>query len=199
METTPLSQIRDMKKVISVVFLRAPFFREMFNLRAQGMDDKDNVERLSAMGFRTKEYRKWDKTDRENPRIIGKRGGKPLTVKQLQRYMRQTEYAGVICEKWTHCQPVRPQHFDGLVPVDVFNAANRGKVFIKENPDRSVQILTDYIPFGRIKRLRNNPQFPYKFILCPICRNASWQQFARQARHKVWGVPLRRYAGGAVA
>ncbi len=114
---------------------RAPFFIKMVELRAAGVEDKEIVEQLNAEGFKTKQYRHWDKSDPENYRIIGKRGGKPLTIKQLQRYVLQTEYAGINYEKWTKLQPVRMQQFDGIVSVDVFNRANRGSIFIKENDD----------------------------------------------------------------
>lgn len=150
---------------------RSHFFVEMMELRARGMDDKDIVERINAMGFRTQTYRHWDRTDKEHPVVIGKHGGKLLTVKQLQRFVQCTEYAGVTCEKWTHYKPVRMQEFRGIVSIETFNLANRGKVYIKENPDGSLEILRDYEKYlnEKPKRLKNNPDYRYKFFPCPIC------------------------------
>jgi DNA invertase Pin-like site-specific DNA recombinase len=108
---------------------RAPFFQKMFDLRATGMADEQIVAHINALGFKSRMNRRWDYSDKESPAIIGQIGGVPLTVKQLQRYLIKTEYAGVICEKWTHQRPIKAQ-YDGIVSVDTFNQANRGKVYI---------------------------------------------------------------------
>ena len=143
------------------------FFVEMFELRARGLDDKEIVERINAMGFRTKErYRREKKTNN----IIGKTGGCPLTVKRLQRFVPRTIYAAIKCTKWTNYQPIWAK-YEGLVSIETFNLANRGKVFIQELTDNSVKIIYNYKNFNKItvKRLKNNPDFPYKFFLCDIC------------------------------
>lgn len=150
---------------------RAPFWIQIFEMRAAGVDDKEIVAQINAMGFRTQQNRHWDRTNKEHPKIIGVRGGKLLTVKQLQRRIMQTEYAGVVCEKWTKHQPVRLKEFLGLVSVDTFNRANRGKVFIKENDGGGVEVLYNYTPWGKVKRLRDNPRFPWKVVACPFCRS----------------------------
>ncbi len=148
---------------------RAPFFQKMFELLAEGVGYIEVVNRLNALGFKTQIYNRWDRSDKEHPKLIGKTGGNPLTVKQLQRYIQQTEYAGVNYEKWTKHQPVRTKLFDGIVPIDIFNKANRGKIYIKENSDLTVEVLHDYSPWGKIKRMRDNPLYPWKCILCPFC------------------------------
>lgn len=145
---------------------RAKFYVTMFELRAQGLSDPEIVERANAMGYRTPIYDKWDK---RHEKIIGQRGGNLLTVKQLQRYIQNTIYAGVHYEKWTHYQPIRAK-YNGLVSIDLFNKANRGKVSIKENPDRSLGMVRGKAKTGQIRN-RNNPLFPFKFIRCPLCLN----------------------------
>lgn len=65
--------------------------------------------------------------------------------------------------------------FDGIIDVETFNRANRGKVFIVKNKDDSFQVEYN-IKIGSIgngdKRLRNNPKYPFKGILrCPHCGN----------------------------
>src|SRR3989338_7255913 len=160
---------------------RAQFFKKMFELRAEGKDDDKIVKHLNAGGFRTKIYRNWDRSDKENPRIAGKKGGIPLTIKQLQRYIQQTEYAGAICEKWTKYQPVRTQQFEGLVSIETFNRANRGKVYIKENSDGSLQLRYNYSQYGKVvnRRLKNNPDFAFKFIPCSTCHKQILGSYSR--------------------
>lgn len=156
------------KKVIEIPDPdRAPFFTKAFNLRAQStLTDKEIVEQINAMGYRSKKRKRWDK---KKKKVIGYRQGVPLSVKQLQKLIQHPRYCGVSYGKWTHYQPIRAQ-YPGLVSIDTFNQANRGKIFIKEHNDGSLEICHDYSPWGKIKRLRNNPLYPFKFILCPFCR-----------------------------
>ena len=150
---------------------RVDFFIKMFELLANGVDYPEVAKLLNAMGFRTQVYKKWDRHDKEHPKIVGKQGGNILTIKQLQRYVQQTEYAGVSCEKWTKHRPVKMQQFDGIVSIDTFNKANKGKVFIRINEDKTIQVLYNYSPWGRTKRLKDNPKYPWKCILCPFCNS----------------------------
>jgi hypothetical protein len=177
---------------------RVRFFKAMFDLRAEGLDDVEIVARINAMGFLTQEFRHWDRTDRENPVVVGKRGGKPLTVKQFQRFIQCTEYAGVTCEKWTHNKPVKMAHFNGIVSISRWNDANRGKKYIKENQDGTLEVIYDYQKFvlGKPKRLRNNPDYRYKFFPCHICGNPMIGSAPRSKS----GKPSPRYhCGGVVA
>lgn len=147
---------------------RAHFFKAMFELRIQSLNDKDIVTRINSMGFKTKVRNMWDKKKSE---VIGISGGKPLTVKQFQRYIQRPIYAGIKNEKWTSNKPIRAQ-YDGLVTIEKFNLANKGKIFIKECEDGAVQLLYNYTKFEKvtIKRFRDNPDYPYKFILCTFCK-----------------------------
>ena len=122
------------------------------------------------MGFRTRKYRVWDRSDKEHPRIVGVSGNQPLTVKQLQRYVKQTEYAGIIYEKWTNGKAIKAR-WDGIVSVDMFNKANRGQRFIKINADgNNIEIIHNYSSWSKMQRKRDNPKYPWKCILCPVCR-----------------------------
>ncbi len=174
------------KKVIRVSGTRAHYFQKMFEWRADGVDDQEIVDRLNAMGFRTQETHHWDRSDQEHPRVVGKRGGNPVTVKQLQRYIQQTEYAGVIYEKWTKNNPVRAQ-YEGLVSVDLYNRANKGKKYIKENDDGTIEILFDYSPWSKMKRLRDNPDYPWKCVVCPFCRLEMLGSSSRGKSGKTYG------------
>ena len=143
---------------------RAHFYQAMFKLRAAGtLTDQEIVARVNAMGFLTKRKKRWN---RDKSRIIGYTGEKPLQVKQFQKVIQKPIYAGVICEKWTNYQPIKAS-YKGLVSIDLFNKANRGKVFIHKKADGSLEILND---FQQKTRKRNNPNFPYKNVIrCHLC------------------------------
>jgi DNA invertase Pin-like site-specific DNA recombinase/chaperonin cofactor prefoldin len=192
------------KKVIQVPDPeRARFYIEMFNLRAAGTHtDKEIVKRVNAMGYRTKIKNRWDKAH-EN--VIGSTGGVTLTVKHLQEIITRPIYCGVVCEKWTRHQPIKAR-YDGLVSIDTFNRANRGKVFIK-GESSALQIFYDHYPERRTTvKSRNNPLFPYKnIVLCPVCRKPfsgscpkgrSGQTFPVyhcSRKHKYFGVPKEQF------
>ena len=147
---------------------RAKYFVEMFNLRASGKyTDIEIVDKLNAMGYRTLICNRWDST---HTKIIGKIGGNKLTSKQLQRFVQTTNYCGISCRKWTHHKPIKAKS-DGIVSIEKFNAANNGKVFIKEVGADTYEILFDYHPNKIVqKRSKDNPMFPYKsLVLCSHC------------------------------
>ncbi len=117
---------------------RAKYIRLMFQMRASGKyTDKQICERLNAMGYRSRTQNKWD---RKHARVIGKSGGRPLTPRQLQRFIRRPIFAGVICEKWSGNAPV-PAKFNGLVDLNTFNSANEGELFIKRMLDGSLEFV----------------------------------------------------------
>ncbi len=147
---------------------RAKFFIAMFELRAAGeLTDIEIVERINAMGFRTKVCHRWDPS---HQRIIGQRGGNLLSVKRFQEIIQRPIYCGVVWEKWTNWRPVKAA-YDGLVSIETWNAANRGKRFIERTED-GIQLLHD-MSTKRLNRFydRDNPLYPFKgVILCPSCR-----------------------------
>ncbi len=153
-------QVRDPKK--------AHFFEKMFQMRASGQyTDMEIVNEINAMGFKTRVQKKWNKNHTE---VIGKQGEEILTVKRLQRYIQRPIYCGIVCRKWTNYQPVKAQ-FEGLVSVDIFNKANRGKVYIKEIPSGEFQILYNQ-KLEKEKRVvrKYNLDYPYKnVVLCDEC------------------------------
>jgi hypothetical protein len=182
---------------------RAHFYRDMFAMRATGaLTDKEIVERLNAQGFKTRVHNRWD---RAHEKIIGRTGGTPLTVKRLQETICRPIYCGVICEKWTHGKPIKAQ-YEGLVSIDTFNQANRGKAFIKQN-DSGLEILYDYHPEKMTaRRTRDNPLFPYKnLVLCPQCRKPFTGSCPRSRngkphptyhcsrKHPYFGVPKEKF------
>jgi DNA invertase Pin-like site-specific DNA recombinase len=182
---------------------RASYYVDMFTLRAAGaLSDKEIVERLNARGFRTRTHNRWD---RAHEKIIGRTGGVPLTVKRLQETICRPIYCGVMCEKWTHWKPIKAQ-YEGLVSIEMFNQANRGKVFIKENPS-GLEILYNYHPEKmNARRTRHNPLFPYKnLVLCPRCQKPFSGSCPRSRngkphptyhcsrKHKYLGIPKTKF------
>lgn len=178
----------------------------MFELRAENnFDDHEICRELNAMGFRTPTKNRWDA---ERKRIIGKTGGRKLTPKMLQSFIRKTAYCGVICEKWTHYQAVRTP-YEGLVSIDLFNQANRGKVFIQQYDDGSLEVLYDQKPQRIIKhRSKHNAAYPFRhLILCPYCRgifkgSASkgksgkhYMHYHCSRGHKYYGVAKQEFEG----
>ncbi len=147
---------------------RAKYWIKAFEMRASGQySDQQIADEINAMGYKSIERIKWNKVQ-DKP--IGKRGGLPFSVKQLQAAIQRPTYCGIIVHKMAKLRPIKAQ-YSGLVSIDTFNKANRGKIYIKEVADNDYQIFYDYQPHKiRLKRSKNNPLFPYKFILCPICK-----------------------------
>ncbi|MCA9360067.1 recombinase family protein, partial [Candidatus Kaiserbacteria bacterium] len=147
---------------------RAPFIQKIFELRAANRHTDREILHIvnEELGFRTKKFHRWNKT---HTAIIGEGGGKKLSIKQLQRIYQRPAYAGVLCEKWTHNKPIKAQ-WDGLVSIELWNKANRGKIYIKEYGDDLLEILYDYKTERPVfKRLRYNPEYPFKCVCCPEC------------------------------
>ena len=110
--------------------VESKWIRKMFRMRAKGnMSDKEIVDRLNGLGFKTRKLYKRDPNNKT--RIVGQRGEKKLTVKQFDRYIKKPIYAGVNTEKWTNGVPVDCK-FMGLVSIELFNKANRGRLTIKK-------------------------------------------------------------------
>lgn len=146
----------------------APWFVKMFELRIQGVDDKEAVKEINSLGYKSRLQKIHDPADKN--KIIGYRGGNPLTVKQYQRYIQNPIYAGVNAEKWTSDEPIK-EKFNGLVTIPMFNQANRGKITIIDDGD-TVKIHRGKLPdWQRIKN-KDNPNYPYKkYVVCPTCHN----------------------------
>jgi DNA invertase Pin-like site-specific DNA recombinase len=140
---------------------------KIFNLRAEGiLSDEKIVEEVNDMGYVSRPHYKWDRTGTK-PVSMGRIEGKPLDVKQLQKLVLYTDYAGIICDKWTFNKPVKAAYFNGLVSIDTFNKANRGKIVIVKLPNDEYRILKNQKP---TIRSHNNPLYPFKeCVLCPIC------------------------------
>ena len=161
--------IKGKKKTIQVIDKnRAKYFIKMFKLRAEGMySDQEISDILNKDGFKTRIFKKWDKN---HEKIIGQKGGKKLSPKILQRIIQRMIYCGIICRKWTKYQPVKAK-FGGLISVETFNKANRGKIVIKELKNEEMEILyNNELQRNFIPKNSNNPLYPFKrVVMCPFC------------------------------
>ena len=150
----------------------AQFIRKIFELRAEGLlTDPEIVERLNDLGFQTRVSYIRDRDDLS--RVLSKKGGKPLTVKRMQCILTNTIYAGINVEKWTGYKAVKCK-FDGLISIDLFNRANRGKKYIAFNAEDGEYEIQRQVPKKHlVDKVIKNADFPYKkLVLCPECRSS---------------------------
>ena len=166
--TTEKIETRNGKRVILKPHpVEAPLIRRLFELRAAGIEhDKEIIGELNVMGFKTRLH--YVRSKHNRTKIIGKRGGNPLDKDAMDLFLRNPIYAGINNEKWTEGKPVRTV-FDGLVDIEMFNAANRGKVFIAIEGD-DITIERKFSPEHQLNKGIKNPNFPYRrFIGCSKC------------------------------
>lgn len=144
----------------------SPWIAKMFELRCRGtLDDQQIVEEVNKLGFKSRVT--FIRSRHNRTKIIGKRGGDKLTVKGLRRYIRKSIYAGVNNETWLLGQTIRCK-FDGLVSIETFNKANRGKVTIVEK-DGELK-FQEFKDLRKTHKSKDNPLYPYKrVVMCPGC------------------------------
>ena len=92
----------------------------------------------------------------------------------MQKWRQNAIYCGINQEKWGKTktrQIVTQTKYDGLVSIDLFNRANKGKIFIEITPERKVKILFNLKPEKIIKRRHKfRKDFLFKnVVLCPHC------------------------------
>ena len=157
--------------------VEGPLLKRIFELRAAGiLHDKEIIDQVNHLGFKTRTQYIRSKQDRT--KVIGKRGGNPLDKDAMDLLIRNPIYAGVNNEKWTQGKPVRTV-FDGLVSIDIFNKANRGKVAIIDDGNE-ITISTEMAPSHQINKGMRNPEFPYrKFVGCSKCGNPIYGSSSR--------------------
>lgn len=144
------------------------WFQKMFELRCRGnVTDYQIVDEINKLGFKTRKLYQRDRHDQT--KIIKVRGGNKLNVKTFRSYIQNPIYAGVNYVKWTKDNPHKGK-FDGLVSIETFNKANKGKILVTEEADNQVRVDIRQAPEYRIKKGVRNPDFPYKrVVLCPHC------------------------------
>lgn len=144
--------------------------KKMFKMRAEGLKtDQEIIDHFNKRGFRTHTQYVRDKSD--PTRIIDKRGGEPLKLKSFLRIINNPVYAGVTCEKWTNNEAIKLK-FDGIVSIDLFNKANKGKCTIVDDGS-TVKFIVSKAESKKVKAASFNPDYPYKrAVTCPYCGKA---------------------------
>jgi site-specific DNA recombinase len=145
----------------------APYIIKMFELRAANtLDDQQIIEEVNKLGYKSRVELIRDKNNRS--RIVAEKGGNPLDMKTLMRYIETPTYAGINNETWLQGNAIK-MRFKGLVSIEVFNKANRGKVVIGDDSGE-VSIKRRKPPEYLVKKGVRNPDFPYKkMVMCPHC------------------------------
>jgi site-specific DNA recombinase len=140
---------------------------KMFELRSRGnMGDHQIVDEINKLGFKT--HIDYVRDPRDRTKIIKEHGGNPLNIKGFWRYIENPIYAGVNTEKWNNGVAVKCK-FSGLVSIETFNQANKGKRFISEE-NGEIKIFKKAPPEYLVKKGVRNPDFPYrKIVMCPQC------------------------------
>ena len=154
---------------------RSRYYKEIYELRGMGTySDKEIVDKINALGFRSRPQKRW-KTEGKDKRIIGHSQPKKLTVKQLQKLILRTMYAGIKYETWNGSTPIWAVFSDSsepIVSIKVFNDANKGKVFIRVKENNELEVLYNYNQKERgiQTRRKYHPDYSYdKMILCSVC------------------------------
>lgn len=158
--------------------VEAIWFRKMYELRCRGnLTDHQIVDEINKLGFKTRKLYHRDKHDRT--KILKVRGGNKLTVKSFRKYIQKPIYAGVNYVNWTKDNPHKGK-FDGLVSIETFNKANKGKVVIIEEEGDKVRIEKRKAPEYLLKKGVRNPDFPYKrVVMCPHCEKPLYGSASR--------------------
>jgi len=171
-ETSKLETVNGKRAILVPQTDQAPIIRKMYDMRASGVYSDDQIaNEMNRLGFQTPIKVIRDKLDRT--KIVRRSGGKKMTGKLLRVYVAKTIYAGVNTEKWTGDKPVLCK-FDGLVSIELWNKANRGKISIALNPDNPDHPNVTRAPKQEKFAKKNvyNEEFPYrKVVLCPECSN----------------------------
>ena len=144
------------------------FIKEIFRLRSLGhYTDQEIARKLNEMGYR----------GRQKHSSLSKKY--PLTIGRLWSIVRNPIYAGVNDEKWTNGRPVRCA-FDGLVSIELFNKANKGKRVIAEHQDGSMEVTSVKEARHATEKGKRSADFPYKhFVMCPECRKPLLGSYSR--------------------
>ena len=140
--------------------IEGEWFKRMFKNRIEGISDEKSVIEINKLGFKSRTQRL---------KSGGVRGGVKLKVKQLKDYIENPIYAGIMIRKMTHSKPVKGTRWTPIVSVDDWNKANEGKKKILEF-DGEIRIIKRQPEVWRLTKQRDNPEFPYKWVLCPKCK-----------------------------
>lgn len=144
------------------------YIKKVFELRAQGFNQKEIANQINSLGYRS---RIRNKRDSRTQKAVSTTVGTKANDKRISEMLARPVYAGVIREVWTNMQPVKAR-FPGIIDLDLFNRANQGKINISIAGEK-VSIKYDKelsADSKKQRRSKNNPLYPFKnVVLCPKC------------------------------
>src|SRR5260221_1508517 len=154
----------------------AEWIRKMFEMRIRStLTDSQIVVHLNSLGFKTRKMLIRDKNTRQ---VMGEKGSNKISLKQFLRYIENPIYAGISQDKWTQGKPLKCR-FEGLVTIEEFNKAQKGKITIMNN-NGDITIVKKKPLDWRVKKGVRNPDFPYKkCITCPYCEKPLYGSASR--------------------
>jgi hypothetical protein len=110
----------------------------------------------------------------------------------MQKYVENPTYAGIVKKKWTRWLPIKGQ-FEGLISLDTWNRANKGKIYIKEFDNGDYQLIENYNEKKRVKT-KVSEEYPYKHVIkCPLCGKNFWASASKGKSGKTF--PLYHCSG----
>ena len=140
---------------------------ELFELRAGGQySDGEIAAQINAMGYCGHQSRKASLNPTQSP--LQPQDKVYLDIKTLWRIVRNPVYAGISNEKWTNGKPIKFV-FDGLVSIELFNKANKGRRKIIEGKNGQLTI-EDQKEERYTSKGHRSAEFPFRrVVLCPHC------------------------------
>lgn len=188
---------------IEAKFIEAIFDKTVENI----LTEQEIVDYVNSLGYKSRDRKQWNGKGEER-RIAGKKEGKKLDIKQMQKYRKNPIYCGVNIENWGGTlkrRIVTKTQYQGLISIGKFNLANKGKVYIEELPDNKIKVLHD-LKLDKIIKKRQKFRTEYIFknvVMCNLCREpllaspsksksgkkVSYYHCARN--HKYFGIPQK--------
>ena len=162
--------------------IEAPWIISIFKLRAQSqLSDKEICERVNAMGFKTRRIIRRDPKTRQ---IIGFSGENKLTPKRMDIYLTNPIYCGIRQGKWTHQEAIKTP-FPGLVSIDIFNKANRGKIYISKL--KGGRLIIEKNKRGYRRDYGKEAFMLRHGILCPLCQKPLMGSYSKNKKGERFG------------
>ncbi|QQR65444.1 recombinase family protein [Candidatus Kaiserbacteria bacterium] len=153
----------------------APQIIALFDKTVEGvLTEQEIVDHINSLGYKSRDRKLWN-GKKGDKRIIGVKVGNKLTIKQMQKYRKNPIYCGVNIENWGKIQKkkiITKTQYKGLVSIEKFNQANKGKVYVEELPENKIKLFYDLNPEKILKR-RQKFRKDYLFknvVLCDVCK-----------------------------
>lgn len=130
---------------------------EIFNEKAKGiLSDDEIVKNVNLKGCLKRKNAKYP-------------NDRPMDIDYMKDLIKNPIYAWIKAPKWNNYIPFK-QQYAGLVSIETWNRANKGKKVIKEMSDGSIKIMCpkNNIEVGNItpqRRRKFNPILPYRGLI----------------------------------